>query len=130
MPPEAISCTYCAADKRRDLEPLPAIARYRSDRIAALHAAGPMLILSGEYGLLAPEDPIPWYDHLLMPEEVEELVPQVISQLRSRSITALDFHTADPLHTPAVRPYVAVITQACAAAGVALRLVLLSSDQD
>jgi hypothetical protein len=128
MAPEPISCTYCSADKRRDPKPLPAVARYRSDRIAALHAAGPMLILSGEYGLLAPEDPIPWYDHLLLPEEVDGLVPQVTSQLRSRSITALDFHTADPLHTPEVRPYVAVITQACASARVALRLVLLSSD--
>ena len=129
MRPEPISCTYCSADKRRDPKPLPAVARYLSDRIDSLHGAGPLLILSGEYGLLAPDDLIPWYDHLLMPEEVDGLVPQVTSQLRSRSITALDFHTADPLHTPAIRPYVAVITQACATAGVVLRLVLLSGEQ-
>ena len=104
---------------------LPAVERYLSDRISGLHAAGPMLILSGEYGLLAPEDPIPWYNHLLQPEEVEGAVPRVADQLRERAVRAIEFHTADPAHTPEIGPYVALIRGACARVGIPCRLVIL-----
>jgi len=128
MPSSAIACTYCSADKHRGGGLMPAIERYQSARIAELGATGTLLILSGEFGLLAPEDPIPWYDHLLLSDEVEAMVPRVTAQLQERAVVTLVFHTADPDTFPAIRPYVALITQACQAAGVPLQLKLLKGD--
>ena len=72
-----ILCTYCAGRKRPGSRPLPAIRRYLSPRIAVLHrearrrgSAWAFRIVSGRYGLLAPETPLPWYDHLLREDEV------------------------------------------------------------
>lgn len=120
-----MNCTYCSADKRKTPGSVPAVERYISARIGSLHARGPLLILSGEYGLLQPHDLIPWYDHLLVQHEVSAMVPLVVGQLTALGIPSLRFHTADPSCTPAIRPYVALIKQACEAAGVALELQLL-----
>lgn len=128
MHSSATACTYCSAGKRPDPGLLPAIERYQSVRIAELQAAGALLILSGEFGLLAPEDPIPFYDHLLLIDEVEAMVPQVSAQLQDRGVASLVFHTADPDSTPEIRPYVALITRACQAAQVALKIKLLEGN--
>lgn len=39
-------------------------------------------ILSGKYGLLRPEEEIPFYDKLLRPADVEQMVPKVEKQLK------------------------------------------------
>ena len=106
---------------------IPAIERYLDRRIlevaAIAEAAGePFLILSGEYGLLKPLDPIPCYDHLLMPDEVEELALPVTAQLRAQGVTELVYYTVDPSIDPMVVPYRHVITTACARAGIAVGL--------
>jgi len=88
-----------------------------------------MLILSGEYGLLDPSDPIPWYDHLLQPSETQAMATKVASQLREKGIQAIEFHTADPSTTAPVRPYAQVMRAACKAADVRLEIVLLASDE-
>ncbi len=132
MPPESVwtACTYCARTKRAEQGLLPAVDRYLSDRIARLHASGPMLILSGKYGLLSPSDPSPWYDHLLMPDEVGEMARIVAIQLLERKVRAIEFHTADPATTTPIRPYVAVMKAACREVGIELSLVILEGDPD
>ncbi len=72
-----IFCTYCSAKKDRSQGELPAIQRYRSHRIKSVYIAAvslglKFLILSGEYVILEPSDPIPYYDHLLQSSEVSE----------------------------------------------------------
>lgn len=126
-------CTYCSAPKREDHGLLPAVERYLSKRIRmlALRAAwsrDEFFILSGEYGLLGPDDPIPWYDHLLIASEVEALVPAVERRLRERGIALLEYHTAPLADVPQVRPYFDLISGACKRAGVELEIVMLPGD--
>jgi len=127
-------CTYCSADKRDDPGNLPAIERYLDRRIhdvaAQAEAAGALfLILSGEYGLLRPDDPIPWYDHLLMPDEVEDLALPVMGQLRALGVTELFYYSVDPAVEPMVGPYGNVITMACARAGIAVRMETVAQNE-
>ena len=130
MPNEPTACTYCSAQKDPSSDLLPAAKRYLSDRISCLEKAGPLLILSGEFGLIDAEHPIPFYDHLLLAEEVGPMVPQVVAQLRQHQTSGIRFHTADPAHVPQVQPYVSLITRACAEADVPLSLVILAGDPD
>ncbi len=118
--------TTCSAAKRRDPGLLPARHRYRSPRLAAVAARAaatgiPWLILSGEFGLLAPDDPIPWYDHLLRPEEAADLVPRVADRLRELDVSAVTLVTGRLADDPNLAPYVAVMREACAAAGASWR---------
>ena len=82
-------------------------------------------ILSGKFGLLRPEQPLAWYDHLLLPDEVAAMAPQVATALTDAGITDLEFHTADPILVPAIGPYYEVARQACALAGATFEAVLL-----
>lgn len=123
-------CTYCAGPKREDDGLLPAVERYRSRRIRmlALRAAWerrPFLILSGEYGLIAPDHPLPWYDHLLTADEVEGKVADAVLRLHALRLDRLDYHTAPLAAEPNVKPYFELISSACARAGVELEIHLL-----
>ena len=125
-----ILCSYCSAAKRADEAPLPAIERYQSERLRGLWRRGrttgtPLYILSGEYGLLAPDAPIPWYDHLLGAVEVPPLAMRAEAQLRAAGVTAVEYHTATVAAAPAVGPYLAVVRAACERAGAALTVVEL-----
>lgn len=125
-----IHVTYCSAAKRRDADPLPAARRYldpRLDAVAAGAAAAGegFLILSGEYGLLRPEDPIPWYDHLLRPDEAPELGVRAAARLRELGATEVVYHTADPGGEPQVAPYLEAIRRACEGAGTTLTVATL-----
>lgn len=116
--------TTCCKEKDPAPEPLPAIRRYLSRRIAWVHAESqrqgiPLLILSGEYGLLRPEDKIHWYDHALQMEEVLTLVPRLVSQLKALGIREVTFY-ARPKNEPGWAPYHAALEGACQAAGVEL----------
>ena len=121
-------CTTCSAAKREDPDPLPAIERYLDRRIREVEsrakaADAGFLILSGEYGLLKPEDPIPWYDHLLQPDEVAALIPRAEEQLRANETTSVYFFTIDPATDPYVQPYLDVITGACDRVGIELAII-------
>lgn len=130
-----ILCSYCSAAKRRDEAPLPAIERYRSERLRALwdtgRAAGtPLRILSGEFGLLTAEEPIPWYDHLLEGGEVAAMATRVATALRAAGVTAVEYHTASPETAPDIAPYLAVMRAACEEAAVELVVVELEGDPE
>ena len=126
-------CTYCSAPKRTTPDLLPAVERYVSTRITALWQAcqedgRPMLILSGQYGLLRPEDPIPWYDHLMAPEEVADMTARITAQLRALEISRIEYTTAKTSIAPAVIPYLAALSSACRNADVTLELIELDED--
>jgi hypothetical protein len=130
-----ILCSYCSAAKRLDEGPLPAIERYRSDRLRELWRRGtadgtPLHILSGQFGLLAAEAPIPWYDHLLDAREVDAMAARVAQELRALGVTAVEYHTASPDEAPDIAPYLAVMRAACAAAGAELTIVELEGDPE
>ncbi|MCB9452188.1 MAG: S9 family peptidase [Anaerolineaceae bacterium] len=97
-PAKACYLTTCVAEKREDKDDLPAIERYISSLIQDVYHwsrrdEADFRILSGEFGLLAADDPIPWYDHALKPEEVSELAAKVAEQLRAGGWKKLIFHT-------------------------------------
>jgi len=123
-------CTYCSADKRNDPDPLPALERYLDRRIGDLAAQAAaanvdFLILSGEYGLLRPWQPIPWYDHLLTDEESDAMAARVAAQLGNLGVTSLHYHTVDPSQDAQVLPYQTTIRAACDRADVTLEIVVL-----
>jgi hypothetical protein len=119
----SVLVTYCSRAKRRDDAKLPAWQRYLSERIVSLVARAReegrgCLILSGKYGLIDAEEPVPYYDHLLVADEVEHLVEDVVGQLRRHGVEAVEYHTVNPDEVAEVRPYRALIHQACVQAGV------------
>jgi len=125
-------CTYCSGRKRSDANLLPAIERYNSERIswveaAAVAAGCRFYILSGEFGLLAPETLIPWYDHRLMQNEVEAVARQVAEQLIGFGIDRLTYFTVPIEHEPEVRPYLDTITGGCQRAEISMELADLAS---
>lgn len=116
--------TTCCKEKNPAPGLLPAIARYRSRRIAwvqgeSLRQELPMLILSGKFGLLRPQDPIPWYDQPLTADAVPNFLPVVVNGLARHGITRVRF-VARAKETPGWAPYHAVIEQACESLGISL----------
>ncbi|MCP4572869.1 MAG: hypothetical protein GY838_11000 [bacterium] len=124
--------TYCAADKDPAPGDLPAIRRYRSTRIEAVAAlAGrrqaAFRILSGEFGLLAPEDSIPWYDHLLVAGEIDRLAGRVAAQIADLEPSRVVFFTRSAVADPCAGPYRTCCETACSRAGVLCAVVALPS---
>lgn len=123
-------CTYCSKDKDDSKGDMPAIQRYQSTRINSVYSAAMSLgfrfiILSGEFGLLEPCEPIPYYDHLLLSSEVAEHSNLVANQLDSLGLKELIFFTRK---APIVKPYRDCIKIACNKAGVDLKYIYLDED--
>ncbi len=113
-----IFCTYCSRDKSDAPDLISAIQRYQSQRINRVYAAASQVgldffILSGEFGLLPAQQPIPWYDHLLLPEEVEGLSVRMAQQIRDHEISGVVYFTRSSNQDPNVQPYRNAITAAC-----------------
>lgn len=111
-------CTYCSRDKSNEPGNIPAIRRYLDARIEKVYNAASQLglgfyILSGEFGLLSPQEPIPWYDHLLRPEEVSSLADRITEQIQKYEITSLVYFTNSSVRDPNVIPYHDAIVAAC-----------------
>lgn len=109
--------TTCCAEKDPSEGFLPAIERYLSDRINWVYRESqrsglPLLIFSGKFGLLKPTDPIPWYDHALQMDEVEKLLPLLVSQLEKMAITRGSFYARSP-DLPGWKPYHDSLERAC-----------------
>ena len=128
-----IVVTYCSGPKRKDGGLLPAVDRYLSERIRTLHQqanADEFRILSGKFGLLAADQPIPLYDHLLSPEEVGGLAQKVATCLTDLQADEVEYHTADPARFPDLVPYREVIETACRVVEINLEVILLSGNPD
>ncbi len=128
-------CTYCSGPKRDDGGLLPAVDRYLSARIRdlaerAVEQGDEFRILSGRYGLIDLQQPLPWYDHLLQANEVPGLAETTADLLAHLRPDTVEYHTADPEHALAVAPYHAVIETACRLARIPLRVLLLAGDPD
>ena len=124
--------TYCSADKRRDDELLPASARYVSARIdhtlrQGQNANARTAILSGCYGLIAPDHPIPWYDHLLQVDEVDTMVPRVSASLGVWEIVRVKWFSVDSARDPNVAVYRQVMERACASLGIPMHTVIVQT---
>lgn len=121
-----IFLTICCKEKDPSPGNLPAIKRYLSDRISNVYQASikqntPMRIMSGEFGLLRPEDPIPYYDHLLSFNEVSKLSLRVIEQLQRDAVSSITFY-AQPRLTLGWEPYYQLIEQSCQTLGIKLEV--------
>ena len=120
--------TTCSAEKDTSPGLLPAIERYQHPRIQWVYLESrrlsrPMLILSGEFGLLEPLDPIPWYDHALQMAEVNDLLPSIEQKLSTLQAERLIFY-ARPASEPGWAPYHAALEGACSRASVRLKWIL------
>ena len=93
-----LHATYCSKNKKKDDGKIPAIQRYKSERIKKIFQTAKkrdekFAILSGKYGLLKPDEEIPYYDRLLEKQDVEKLVPEVRKFLRKEKISEVIYHT-------------------------------------
>lgn len=122
--------TICCREKDRAEGLLPAVRRYRSERIDRLarlagEAGLPFAILSGFFGLIEAEEPIPYYDRLMSADDVERIAAAATEFLRERGIQEVIFCLPDPALDPHVGPYLASMEKSAAAAGCRLRTYFL-----
>lgn len=118
-------CTYCSAAKNQRKQKLPAIQLYKSKRIESVLQSAEndgiqFLILSGKYGLVEPDEEIDYYDHLLLPSEVDEHSILVASQLKLKKITKLLFLMNNPKFDNNLIAYRDCMKKACAKIGIPL----------
>lgn len=123
-----IFSTYCSAEKETADELLQAIKRYRSERIRRIYSAALIcgvgfFILSGEFGLLTPTEPIPYYDHLLVGGEVEAHSLAVAEQIKQHGITQIIFFTLSVTADEKLAAYHACLRLACQKAAINLSFV-------
>ena len=71
------------------------------------------MILSGKYGLIAPETPILYYDKKLLDHEVEGKVPQIVNQLKDNRIDRVTFFCKDIDEYPEWQPYLLLMKKGC-----------------
>ncbi|MCK5685940.1 hypothetical protein KAJ27_17545 [bacterium] len=127
---KTIFCTYCCRTKDPVDGLIPTLERYKSKRIRSVHKAAQHLgfatyILSGKYGLLISEHPIPYYDYLLSSENVDTLTQTVEQQLLENSISSVIFYAESSNIDPDNQPYINVITKACKNKKIDFSLVIL-----
>ena len=126
-----VFCTTCSAKKDRSPGKLPAIQLYRSHQINSVYSAAlslglRFLILSGEYGMLEPSDPIPYYAHLLIASEVPEHSKRVADQLDALDVKDLIFFTRPLEEDENLKPYFDCLKLTSQKAGTELKFVELA----
>ncbi len=122
--------TICCREKDRAAGLLPAVRRYRSRRIGRIaELAGEtgldLAILSGLYGLIDAEEPIPYYDRLMGEGDIARVTAANREYLRSRKIDGVIFCLPDPAIDPHVKPYLKSMEAAVDAAGCGLKVFFL-----
>ncbi|HAH06941.1 MAG TPA: hypothetical protein DCM05_10510 [Elusimicrobia bacterium] len=122
-PAGPIFVTYSSKTKRKDKGLLKALERYDSPRIRQIAAAAADLglnfrILSGRFGLLAPEDKVPYYDHLLKWEGVGQVLAKVAARLVREKVSAVVYFTRPLRKASAPLAYHALMEAACAEKGI------------
>ena len=125
--------TYCSAEKNPIEKEIKAIDRYVSERITYVHELAKQdkadfMILSGKYGLLAPPDLIPNYDHLMKAFETTRMSKKIAKQLtflKGKSIVYYTHWMDKDVH---VAPYIESIHDACEMTGTPFDLVVFEDD--
>ena len=112
-----IVCTICCREKDRAEGVLPARRRYRSKRIEAVaelarEAGRPFIILSGKYGLIDEDEPIPYYNKLMGEEDLGDIIAANIAFLDENKVEKVIFLCPDPAIDPHVKPYLRSIQAA------------------
>ena len=123
-----VYCTYCSSKKNRSSKLLPAVKRYRSNRIKAIHRTAfsqniPFLILSGKHGLVKAETPIEYYNYLLKSEDVEEHAIKVAEQLKGFGVKELVFFTRSIDSDPNLSPYIDCMKKAVASLALKINFI-------
>ena len=121
--------TYCSADKEAASGDLPAVERYVSERISgayanALSSGNRFAILSGRFGLIAPDTPIPHYDHLLQVNEMDAMVQRVTTTLKAWEVTTIRWFTVAFEMDPNVTRYRDVMSQSATQIGAEFEIEL------
>lgn len=111
-------CTYCSAQKDPSQKMLPAIKRYKSQRIRSVYEESQkekhkFIIFSGKFGLLYPNDEVPFYDHLLRISEVEEHAKKIADQIDEMGFNQIVFFVRSPLEDKNVLNYIECLSLAC-----------------
>jgi len=127
-----VFCTVCSAEKYRAPGKLPAVQRYQSNRINSVHTAAlslglSFLIFSGEYGMLEPNDLIPYYEHLLIPSEVQEHAKKVTEQLEKLEVKDLFLFSGSLEKDKNLKPYFDCLQLASQDAGAELKIVEIAT---
>ena len=122
-----IYCTPCCKEKRRNKELIESNKRYISDRIKAIYNKGKkdnvgFRIFSGKFGLLKPEEKIPWYDYKLTMERMPNLSKKVKKQLSSQKIDKVVFFTENLRKDLELKPYLALIKDCCNDKNISLEI--------
>jgi hypothetical protein len=120
-------CTYCSKQKSDEEGNLPAIQRYISQRIAQVNLMAmmdgvPFFILSGQYGFIPSDYPLPYYDHLLQPEEVNQMSARAAQQIKEAGLETLNYLSNNPAGDESLLPYQALIEKTCQLTGVKLNI--------
>lgn len=123
--------TYCSKNKDRSRKNLPAIERYQSDRIDKISSRvkdkeGDFAILSGKYGLLKPDDEIPYYDQLLREKDVPSLMNEVVNFLKTRDINHVIYYTREVKGSRV--PYFNLIKTSCTTLGIDFEKRIITQD--
>ncbi len=122
--PKRVVCSICSRAKALIERPIPARQRYQGSHIALVEKEArkshqSFFILSGVYGLVAANEEVPYYDHLLSPEEVPVLAEKMTQQIRMWSIDEIHFFTKTK---PRWMPYTTALQAAAQAAGATVVL--------
>lgn len=128
-----IICTYCSASKDPAAGLIPAYKRYISSRIVhvqeiAENSGLHFCILSGEFGLVDWDMPLPWYDHLLAADEVAALSITVQHQIIEKMISKVNFYTRSLDVDPNLSSYLDLIQSSCQQTGVELIITIYSDN--
>ena len=126
----SLVCTICCREKDHSPGLLPASRRYLSDRIRRVYqlareAGLGFVILSGRFGLISPDQPIPYYDQLLREDEAKEMSGRVADFLKKNEVKKIIFLLPDPELDPHVRPYLNSMKHGARKAGAALEVITL-----
>lgn len=133
-----MNITVCSKHKVTTTGNIPAIERYASKRIHDIYERSraedtPFRILSGKYGLLNPDDKIPFYDKKLTSERLDEMMNIVRQQLISEKPKEIVFHIRTPFGfkdwsaapNSLEQPYITLIEQLCGELRITLRKVII-----
>ena len=127
---QIIVCTICCREKDQAEGVLPAWRRYKSKRIDAVAELAresdlPFIILSGKYGLIDADEPIPYYDKLMGEGDLGDIIGANIAFLEKNKVKKVIFLCPDPAIDPHVKPYLRSIQAAARGTGCGLETIFV-----